>query len=204
LGCDEPPSYADCILSYIIFRLAPIFAARHPAHAANLSVPFTSAQVLQLLPFVVGFFAFASLGHAQTIHKCVGPEGLMYRDTPCAASQQKQPFTSDTKNENQRSDSNVDQRSRQTGRRSASSYAGTPFAATTIFIGMTDTRVLNLPSWGRPAQIRRSKARQGWREQWVYKRPGDEWHHLYFENGRLAAQEDVSPPLIEARVSSEQ
>ena len=63
---------------------------------------------------------------------------------------------------------------------------------------------INLPSWGRPARIRRSKAKQGWREQWVYKRPGDEWHHLYFENGRLAAQEDVSPPLIEARVSSEQ
>jgi hypothetical protein len=159
--------------------------------------------VLWLLPFVCALLAFASLGHAQIIHKCAGPEGLVYRDTPCVASQQEEPISWGTKDESQRSASSG-QRSRQISRQAANSYAGTPFAATTIFIGMTDTQVLNLPSWGRPTQIRRSKARQGWREQWVYQRPGDEWHHLYFENGRLAAQEDVSPPLIEARVSSEQ
>jgi hypothetical protein len=160
--------------------------------------------VLRLFPYVFGLLAFASLGHAQIIHKCAGPEGLVYRDTPCTASQQEQPMSSGTKDESQRPDSNAGQRLRPTSRRSADSYAGIPFAATTIFIGMTDTQVLNLPSWGRPSQIRRSKAKQGWREQWVYKRPGDEWHHLYFENGRLAAQEDVTPPLIEARVSSEE
>jgi hypothetical protein len=158
------------------------------------------------LPYVFGLLAFASLSYAQIIHKCAGPEGLVYRDTPCAASQQEQLFTSGTKIESQRSDSdsNGGQRSRPTSRQAASSYAGTPFAATTIFIGMTDTQVLNLPSWGRPSKILRSKTRQGWREQWVYKRPGDDWHHLYFENGRLAAQEDVPSPLIEARVASEE
>lgn len=162
--------------------------------------------MLRLLPCVFGLLAFASLSHAQNhiIYKCAGPEGVVYRDTPCTATQQEQPMSSGTKDESQRPDSNAGQRSRPMSRRSADSYAGTPFAATTIFIGMTDTQVLNLPSWGRPAQIRRSKAKQGWREEWVYKRPGDEWHHLYFENGRLAAQEDVSPPLIEARVSSEE
>jgi hypothetical protein len=165
-----------------------------------------SGQVLRLLPCVFGLLAFASLSHAQNqiIHKCAGPDGVVYRDTPCTVSQQEQPISLGTKNESQRPDSSGGQRSRPMSRQAAVSYAGTPFAATTIFIGMTDTQVLNLPSWGRPAQIRRSKARQGWREEWVYKRPGDEWHHLYFENGRLAAQEDASPPLIEARVSSEE
>ena len=160
--------------------------------------------MLRLLPYVFGLLAFTNLSHAQIIHKCAGPEGLVYRDTPCTASQQEQPMSLGTKNESQRPDSNGRQRSRAMSRQAVASYAGTPFAATTIFIGMTDTQVLNLPSWGRPAQIRRSKARQGWHEQWVYKRPGEEWHHLYFENGRLAAQEEITPPLIEARLSSEE
>jgi hypothetical protein len=196
-------SYADCIFSYIIFGELPIYAVRDPAHAAS-DRRVRSGQVLRLLPYVFGLLAFASLAHAQIIHRCASPEGVVYRDTPCTAGQQEQPISLGTKNESQRPDSNGGQRPRPMSRQSASSYAGTPFAATTIFIGMTDTQVLNLPSWGRPAQILRSKARQGWREQWVYKRPGDEWHHLYFENGRLAAQEEVSPPLIEARLSSEQ
>ena len=98
-------------------------------------------------------------------------------------------------------------RLRPAGRQSLNAYAayvGTPFAATTIFIGMTDTQVLNLPGWGRPTQIVRSKGSQGWREQWEYRKPRDESHRLYFENGRLAAQEDATAPLIEARYSSEQ
>ena len=160
--------------------------------------------MLSRLPYVLGLLVFSSVSHSQIIHKCAGPDGVVYRDTPCTGSHQEPPISLGTKNESQRPDFNGGQRSRPMSRRGADSYAGTPFAATTIFIGMTDTQVLNLPSWGRPAQIRRSKAREGWREEWLYKRPGDERHHLYFENGRLAAQEDVSPPLIQARLSSEE
>ena len=74
--------------------------------------------------------------------------------------------------------------------------AATPFFATRLFIGMTDTQVLNLPSWGRPAQIIRSKAGHVWREQWIYKdrSTGDERRFLYFENARLVDHEDVPPP----------
>ncbi|HEX5864050.1 MAG TPA: hypothetical protein VF014_07300 [Casimicrobiaceae bacterium] len=156
-----------------------------------------------LFSSVFGFVAFATLSHAQ----CAGAEGIAYRDTPCVADQQEQPFASGTKSESLRADSNAGRRSRPAGRQSLNSYAayaGTPFAATTIFIGMTDTRVLNLPGWGRPTQIVRSKARQGWREQWEYKRSGDESHRLYFENGRLVEREDVTAPLMEARFSPEQ
>ena len=160
--------------------------------------------MLPLSRFLFGFLAFASLCEADNIHKCAGPEGLVYRDTPCASGQQEQPFTSGAKNESQRSESDVGQRSQQTSRQVANSYGGTPLAATTLFIGMTDTQVLNLPSWGRPAQILRSKARPGWREEWVYKNRTDDWHLLYFENGRLAAREDVPAPTMEARASSDQ
>ena len=86
--------------------------------------------------------------------------------------------------------------------REANRYAGTPFAATTLFIGMTDTQVLNLPSWGRPVQIFRTRAKSGWREEWLYKRASNMPRVLYFENGRLAAHEDAPPPAMEARAST--
>ena len=159
--------------------------------------------------WIPGLFALVSLAQAQEIHKCVGQDGITYQNVPCPSGQQEQAFASNarkpsyreapasaTRNEN----AQVAYASRS---REANRYAGTPFAATTLFIGMTDTQVLNLPGWGRPAQILRSKARQGWREEWVYKNQTDEWHLLYFENGRLAAREDVPPPTMEARASSD-
>jgi hypothetical protein len=73
-------------------------------------------------------------------------------------------------------------------------------------IGMTDTQVLNLPSWGRPAQIIRSKAGHLWREQWIYqdRSTGDERRFLYFENARLVDHEDAPPPpSFQARATVE-
>jgi hypothetical protein len=84
--------------------------------------------------------------------------------------------------------------------------AATPFFATRLLIGMTDTQVLNLPSWGRPARIIRSKAGHVWREQWIYRDRGtsDERTFLYFENARLVDQEDAPPsPSIQARAAAE-
>ena len=84
--------------------------------------------------------------------------------------------------------------------------AATPFYATRLFIRMTDTQVLNLPSWGRPARIARSKAGRVWCEQWIYKdrTTGEKQRFLYFENARLVDQEDTPPlPSIQARVTIE-
>jgi hypothetical protein len=75
-----------------------------------------------------------------------------------------------------------------------------------LSIGMTDTQVLNLTRWGRPAHIVRSKAGRAWREQWIYKDrgSGDELSLLYFENARLIDQEDAPPPRsIQARATIE-
>jgi hypothetical protein len=148
-----------------------------------------------------GFLALSTFSYAQdkSIYKCVDPEGIVYRDTPCATQQEQTLITNARKvnwqSENGKAREAVDAR-----------LAATPFSATRLSIGMTDTQVLNLPGWGRPAHIVRSKAGRAWREQWIYKDrgSGDELSLLYFENARLIDQEDAPPPRsIQARATIE-
>jgi hypothetical protein len=151
---------------------------------------------ISLLPLCL--VTVASIAGAQNIYKCVGPDGLAYRDTPCPADQREQLVLANPSRVNWQAEnaSRTD---------SLSVQAGLPLSGTRLTLGMTDTQVLNLPSWGRPAQIVRTKAKPGWREEWLYKRAGDISRVLYFENGRLAAQEDAPPPpAMEARVSIQQ
>ena len=161
--------------------------------------------------WVLGLFALASLGQAQEIHKCAGQDGVTYQNVPCPSGQQEQAFASNARNQSRQEQAPASAARNERGRdayasrsREANRYAGTPFAATTLFIGMTDTQVLNLPGWGRPAQILRSKASRGWREQWIYKDAAEEWRFLYFENGRLVTREEATAPAMQARISSEQ
>jgi hypothetical protein len=148
---------------------------------------------------VPAFLALSTLSYAQDkmIYKCVDPEGIVYRDTPCATQQEQTLITNARKvnwqNENGRANPPVDSR-----------VAASPLYAPRLFMGMTDTQVLNLPSWGRPARIVRSKAGHLWREQWIYKdrSTGDERSFLYFENARLVDQEDApTQPFVQARVT---
>jgi hypothetical protein len=87
----------------------------------------------------------------EDIYKCADADGIVYRDTPCTTLQQ-QTLIAPTRTvswqaESSRPSEAVDAR-----------LASNPSYATRLFIGMTDTQVLNLPSWGRPARIVRSKA----------------------------------------------
>jgi hypothetical protein len=167
--------------------------------------------------------AIASVAHAEEIHKCTGPDGIVYQNLPCAAGQREQDMDAMTSIQRAASSRDTDASAPQGQGPRASSpalysnrrdrtaarppqsgrYAGTPFAATTLFIGMTDTQVLNLPGWGRPARISRSKDSQGWREQWVYRNSSDQSSLLYFQNGRLVEREDAPLPTLEARASTE-
>jgi hypothetical protein len=151
-----------------------------------------------ILPVLLALSSF-SYAQDKTIYKCADSEGIGYRDTPCATQQEQTPITSARKvnwqSENAKAIQPTDAR-----------LAATPFFASRLFIGMTDTQVLNLPSWGRPAQIIRSKAGHVWREQWIYKDrgTGDERRFLYFENARLVDQEDAPPPpSVQARATIE-
>ena len=149
--------------------------------------------------FLPGLIVLSNSGYAQNIYKCEGPEGIAYRDTPCATQREEQTLLSSARK--------VGLQTENAGApESAVTRLAMPLSATRLFIGMTDTQVLNLPSWGRPAQILRSKSGRMWREQWVYKDRGiaDERRLLYFENGRLVTQEDAPPPpSIQARVTIE-
>jgi hypothetical protein len=145
-----------------------------------------SILILQVLLVFSSF----SYGQDKSIYKCADSEGIGYRDTPCPTQQEQTLITSarrvNWQSENAKATQPTDAR-----------LAATPyFFATQLFIGMTDTQVLNLPSWGRPAQIIRSKAGHVWREQWIYqgRSTGDERRFLYFENARLVDQEHAPPP----------
>jgi hypothetical protein len=70
-----------------------------------------------------------------------------------------------------------------------------PFQRTTLALGMTDDEVLNLPHWGLPAKIVRSKTNHIWREEWLYMSHADGAKRLYFENTRLMAVENEPAPL---------
>jgi len=65
-----------------------------------------------------------------------------------------------------------------------------PWRNGAICIGMTDDEVLNLPGWGRPASINRTRAAREWREEWFYdasRAAGA--RQLFFVNGKLDAVE---------------
>ena len=155
----------------------------------------------RLTPVVSAFLAFSSFAYAadKAIYKCADSEGVVYRDTPCVNLQEQTLVAATRKvnlqSENGRANPPIDSR-----------LAASPLYAPRLFVGMTDTQVLNLPSWGRPARIVRSKAGHLWREQWIYKdrSTGDERSFLYFENARLVDQEDApAPSSFQARVMVE-
>ena len=147
-----------------------------------------------ILPAFLAFpgFAYAadrivSYEANKSIYKCADAGGVAYRDTPCATPQQQTVVVAARKVNWQP----------ENGKPSYSPEASpsvSPVYATRLFMGMTDTQVLNLPGWGRPARIIRSKEGRQWREQWVYKdrSTGEERRALFFENARLVDQEDAS------------
>jgi len=130
--------------------------------------------------------------HAQSIYKCSGGEGIEYRDTPCMTGQEEESVSSaTTPGANQSLHGKV---------------ATMPLSARELYVGMTDTQVLNLPGWGRPAHITRMKDTHSWRERWTYEHhgTGGDGRILYFENGLLAKHEDALPlASIEARATTE-
>jgi hypothetical protein len=134
--------------------------------------------------------------HAQNIYKCGGGEVIEYRDAPCATGQEGGTVSS-ARTVNWQSGANQSLNAR---------LATMPLTASELYIGMTDTQVLNLPRWGRPARVTRTKETHAWRERWTYEyqSTGEDRRLLYFENGILVKQEDASPtPSIEARATIE-
>ncbi|HEV7413814.1 MAG TPA: hypothetical protein VGP14_09165 [Casimicrobiaceae bacterium] len=66
---------------------------------------------------------------------------------------------------------------------------------------MSDDEVLNLPAWGRPSAISRSKSNRVWYEEWVYRWRMGGTSRLSFANGRLTAVETAAAEPAETQVS---
>ena len=156
--------------------------------------------------WVLAALAFTGATEAQGIHKCAGPAGITYQSAPCASPDQEQAYVSAAKsakpgdapstvaNSARQRDAPTTLRHRQRSR-----YAGTPFAAKALAVGMSDTQVLNLPGWGRPDRIQRTRSKHAWREQWTYQGARSDNQLLYFENGRLVSREEPPPQWIQAQ-----
>jgi YD repeat-containing protein len=139
-------------------------------------------------------FAASSAGYGQeaVIHKCVDTGGTAYSDAPCQSQQREAPPPVGTGRKVASLTTSVGTSSVRVPRPDPVPLTSAPLSATRIFIGMTDTQVLNLSQWGRPAQIKRSREGHIWRETWTYveRETGQPRQFLYFENARLVAQED--------------
>jgi len=121
------------------------------------------------------------------VYKCAGEDGqAVYQDTPCVGGQLQVPLvTSPAKRD-------------QTGGTGTVSEPGSPqgmMAGSDLAVGMSDTKVLNMRGWGRPQKVTRSRARDGWREEWTYLSRAEERRILQFVNGTLAAA--VSEPVLQ-------
>ena len=139
---------------------------------------------------------FSVVAHAGNIYKCSGGgRDVAYQNFPCAQGQQEilmgssaQPAYTQTQNVKLASYGASPQSPAPVS--AQETRPNMPFQRTALTLGMTDDEVLNLPHWGLPLKILRSKANRIWREEWVY---GSK--RLYFENTRLTAIGDEPSPF---------
>ena len=68
------------------------------------------------------------------------------------------------------------------------------FRRTTIALGVSDDEVLNMPGWGVPTRIERSRERRLYREEWRYATPSGDTRVLHFANSRLTGM-DIERPM---------
>jgi hypothetical protein len=117
----------------------------------------------------------------------MAPAGVAYQSVPCAAGE------SDTLIDSRPSASgpSVLQTASSThpAKREPATGVKRLFQKTRIAIGMTDDEVLNLPSWGRPNSIARSRSNRVWHEEWLYCWAGAATSRLSFANGKLTGIE---------------
>ncbi len=149
---------------------------------------------------------------ADDVYKCLTGSGVAYQAAPCGESQvqarlPRLPDYADPPERDGASD-----RTAATGVAAppaeappaepiaAASQRGFPFRAT-IALGMTDDQVLNVPRWGRPGSIVRTRGHHRWHEVWIYAR-ADGVRRLSFTNGRLTDMEMEAEPAEPTQVAS--
>jgi len=138
----------------------------------------------------------SAASRAGDVHKCVTPSGISYQSAPCAGAEL--PTSTVIAGATQASPSMRANAAASAPARTAPDCDAVPQRASprlpwrhmAICIGMTDDEVLNLPGWGRPTAINRTRAPREWREEWFYdasRAAGA--RQLFFVNGKLDALE---------------
>ncbi len=74
-----------------------------------------------------------------------------------------------------------------------------PWTHTAPEIGISDDEVLNMPGWGRPAQVSRARVGRGWEEVWRYGNSYSGERELRFVNARLTDIVAAPAALASAR-----
>jgi hypothetical protein len=151
---------------------------------------------MRFLVLCVGFcgIAYPVAGHAQAIHKCLAPDGVAYQSTPCASGAGDiviARLDSVRVESGRRAEAPAAPPARRE-REASSANSKRVFWRTSIAIGMSDDEVLNLPAWGRPSAITRSKANRVWHEEWIYRWRMGGTSRLSFANGRLTGVETAA------------
>ena len=156
----------------------------------------------------------SAVGNAAEVHKCATPTGISYQGLPCEGPELPTPAvvanatSAPTANSARTTDGVAT-----AGQASPASVAPAmpdcdtkprlarrpPWGHATICIGMTDDEVLNLPGWGRPAKIVRTRVPREWREEWFYDARAAGPRQLFFVNGKLAL---IETELAESAVGS--
>jgi hypothetical protein len=132
--------------------------------------------------------AYPLAGHAQPIHKCLTPDGVVYQSMPCASGAGDVVIAS-LGSVRAESTPRAEAPTATSARREPGANSKRVFWRTSIAIGMSDDEVLNLPAWGRPSAITRSKANRVWYEEWIYRWRMGGTSRLSFANGRLTGVE---------------
>ena len=147
-------------------------------------------RVLVLCVSVCGI-ACPLAGYAQAIHKCLAPEGIAYQSVPCASGAGDVVIAS-LGSARAESAPRADAPVAMPAKRESGASSKRVFWRTSIAIGMSDDEVLNLPTWGRPSAITRSKSNRVWHEEWLYRWRIGGASRLSFANGRLTAVETAA------------
>ena len=126
--------------------------------------------------------ALGTPGFASDIYKCVDGGATSYQATPCLRTQAETRLVAGVA-------SGRAAEPLAAARQAPATYeaprrAG-PWRNRTLVLGMSDDEVLNMPGWGRPTRIVRTRVPREWREVWTYGETVAPQRELHFANARL-------------------
>jgi hypothetical protein len=150
-----------------------------------------AAARIAILAFPLAVAVPASGGD---IYKCVEADSTTYQATPCLRTQAEVKLVAGAAQPRAEPYA-VALRPAPQPASEAARRAG-PWKNRTVVLGMSDDEILNMPGWGRPSRIVRSRAPREWREVWTYGETVTGQRELHFANARLRDIVDLPGPQV--------